>query len=91
MTDKVNAQHILVDHEHEAQDLIKKLDEGTSFEDLAKDFSKCPSGRSGGNLGEFARGMMVKPFEDAAFALEVGQTSSPVKTQFGYHLIKRIG
>ena len=90
MTDKVNAQHILVDQEFEAQDLLKKLDEGKSFEELAKDFSNCPSGQSGGNLGEFGKGMMVAPFESAAFALEVGQVSGPVKTQFGYHLIKRL-
>jgi len=85
----IAAQHILVDQEFEAQDLIKKLDDGKSFEELAKDFSNCPSGKDGGNLGEFGKGMMVAPFEQAAFALEVGQTSGPVKTQFGYHLIKR--
>jgi peptidyl-prolyl cis-trans isomerase C len=90
MSDKVTAQHILVDQEYEAQDLIKKLDEGVSFEDLAKDFSNCPSGKEGGNLGEFGRGMMVAPFEKAAFDLEVGAVSGPVKTQFGYHLIKRL-
>ena len=90
MTDKVTAQHILVEHEHEAQDLIKKLDEGTEFEKLASDFSKCPSGQSGGNLGEFGKGVMVKEFEDASFALGVGQVSGPVQTQFGYHLIKRL-
>lgn len=90
MTDKVNAQHILVDQEHEAQDLVKKLDEGVAFEDLARDFSNCPSGKSGGNLGEFGRGMMVPEFETAAFDLGVGDVSGPVKTQFGYHLIKRL-
>ena len=86
---KISASHILVDQEHEVKDLEKKLGEGTSFEQLAKDFSKCPSGKSGGALGEFGRGMMVKPFEDAAFALEPGKVSTPVKTQFGFHLIKR--
>jgi peptidyl-prolyl cis-trans isomerase C len=86
---KIAASHILVDQEHEVKDLEKKLGEGEPFEKLAKDFSKCPSGKSGGALGEFARGMMVKPFEDAAFGLEVGKISAPVKTQFGYHLIKR--
>ncbi len=88
--DKINAQHILVDHEHEANDLLKKMEEGKTFEELAKDFSKCPSGKQGGNLGEFGKGMMVAPFEAAAFGLEVGETSGPVQTQFGYHLIKRI-
>ncbi|MCP4915125.1 MAG: peptidylprolyl isomerase [Oligoflexia bacterium] len=91
MSNKVNAQHILVDQEFEAKDLIRKLEEGVEFEKLAADFSNCPSGKQGGNLGEFGKGMMVAPFEKAAFALEVGQVSEPVKTQFGYHLIKRIG
>ncbi len=86
---KISASHILVDQEFEVKDLEKKLGEGVSFEKLAKDFSKCPSGKSGGALGEFGRGMMVKSFEDAAFALEPGKVSGPVKTQFGFHLIKR--
>lgn len=85
----VKASHILVDHEHEAQDLIKKITDGESFESLAQSFSKCPSGKNGGDLGHFGRGQMVKPFEDAAFSLDVGQTSAPIRTQFGYHLIKR--
>jgi peptidyl-prolyl cis-trans isomerase C len=85
----MKASHILVDHEHEAKDLIAKLHAGVPFEKLAVEFSKCPSGKSGGELGDFGRGMMVKPFEDAAFALEVGKVSDIVKTQFGHHLIKR--
>jgi peptidyl-prolyl cis-trans isomerase C len=86
---KVSARHILVEHEYEAQDLVKKLAEGSSFETLAQKFSKCPSKQRGGDLGAFGRGRMVKSFEDAAFALEVNQVSPPVKTQFGYHLIQR--
>lgn len=86
---KIKARHILVQYEHEAQDLIKKLTEGKTFQELAAAFSKCPSGKNGGDLGEFGKGRMVKPFEDAAFALEVNQTSEPVRTQFGYHLIQR--
>lgn len=86
----IAARHILVENKHEAEDLIKKMSEGSTFEELAKSFSKCPSGREGGNLGEFGRGQMVKPFEDAAFALEVDQVSEPIQTQFGYHLIQRI-
>ena len=86
---KIAASHILVDQEFEAKDLVVKLNAGTSFEDLAKEFSKCPSGKKGGALGEFGKGMMVKSFEDAAFALEVGKVSDIVKTQFGHHLIKR--
>lgn len=90
MADTISAAHILVEQEYEIKDLEKKLSEGVSFEKLASDFSKCPSGKSGGNLGEFGKGMMVKPFEVAAFALKVGEVSKAVKTQFGYHLIKRL-
>ena len=86
---KVSCKHILVDQEYEIKDIQKKLEEGKTFEELASDFSNCPSGQQGGDLGSFGKGMMVKPFEDAAFALEVGEISGPVKTQFGYHLIKR--
>jgi peptidyl-prolyl cis-trans isomerase C len=86
---KVAAKHILVDHEYEASDLLKKLNEGKTFEDLAKDYSNCPSGKDGGNLGSFGKGQMVKSFEEAAFKLKVGEVSAPVKTQFGYHLILR--
>ncbi len=86
---KISASHILVEHEHEVKDVIAKLKEGKSFEELAMEHSTCPSGKRGGALGEFAKGMMVKPFEDAAFALEVGAVSGVVKTQFGHHLIKR--
>jgi peptidyl-prolyl cis-trans isomerase C len=86
----IRASHILVGTEHEAQDLIKKLDEGTTFEDLAQKFSQCPSGKQGGDLGNFGKGQMVAPFEQAAFALNPGEISKPVQTQFGYHLIKRV-
>ena len=89
MASSIRARHILVDHDYEIQDLIKKIEEGQSFEDLAKDFSKCPSGLQGGDLGHFSKGQMVKPFEEAAFSLEIGEVSGVVQTQFGYHLIKR--
>lgn len=85
----VACKHILVDQEFEANDLVKKMNEGETFDSLAKSFSNCPSGQSGGDLGKFGKGMMVKPFEEAAFNLGVGETSAPVKTQFGYHLIQR--
>jgi peptidyl-prolyl cis-trans isomerase C len=87
---KISAQHILVNHEYVALDLQKKLGEGVSFEELARDFSECPSGKEGGNLGEFKRGMMVPSFEKVAFALMPGEISGIVRTQFGFHLIKRL-
>ena len=86
----VTAKHILVDQEYEAKDILAKLEKGeSSFEELAQKFSKCPSAKSGGHLGEFRKGQMVAPFEEAAFSLETGKVSEPVKTQFGYHLILR--
>ncbi len=92
MSDEISAKHILVDSLEAANHLLKKLEEGASFEELATEYSTCPSGKRGGDLGSFGKGMMVKEFEDAAFALEVGEiTKTPVKTQFGYHLIKRTG
>lgn len=65
-----------------------ELDKGKDFAEMAKEYSDGPSGKNGGNLGYFSRGSMVKPFEEAAFNLEVGEVSEPVKTKFGYHLIK---
>lgn len=85
----IKARHILVTHEYEAQDLLKKIEDGESFEALAQKFSQCPSAEDGGDLGEFGRGQMVKPFEEAAFALKVDEISPPVRTAFGYHLIQR--
>ena len=84
-----NAKHILVDSEEKAKEIKEKISNGEmSFEEAAGQFSTCPSGQQGGDLGEFGRGMMVPEFEDAAFALELNTVSEPVKTQFGYHLIK---
>jgi len=85
----VKARHILVTNEYEAEDLVKKLNEGKSFEELAQKFSKCPSSARGGDLGEFQRGRMVPEFEAAAFALGANEVSKPVRTKFGYHLIQR--
>ena len=87
---KITASHILVDHEYEAQDIQKKLEAGADFAKLALDFSTCPSGKDGGNLGEFGKGMMVPSFEKAAFQLMPGEVSGIVRTQFGFHLIKRL-
>ena len=78
--------------EEEAENLLLDIKNGVAFEDLARDYSKCPSGRDGGDLRWFGKGMMVKPFEDAAFALsELGEISQPVQTQFGWHLIQLTG
>jgi len=84
----VSAKHILVDSEEQANEIVEKINSGTSFEDAAKEFSNCPSSSQGGNLGQFGRGRMVPEFENAAFQLAVGEISGPVKTQFGYHIIK---
>ena len=89
MSNKVTASHILVEQKFEAADILKNFEAGDDFAKLAKDYSNCGSARDGGNLGEFGKGMMVAPFEQAAFALEPGQTSGLVQTQFGYHIIKR--
>lgn len=86
----LKAKHILVKHEYEAKDLEKKLQEGKSFEDLARDFSLCPSGQRGGDLGEFPRGRMIPAFEKALLELKENEVSGPIRTQFGYHLIKRL-
>ena len=75
--------------EDEALSLLNDIKDGKiSFEDAAMENSMCPSGRNGGDLGFFGKGMMVKPFEDAAFSLGEGELSQPVETQFGWHLIK---
>ena len=84
----VKASHILVDTKEQAELIKTKINSGDSFEQMAKKFSKCPSRQDGGDLGYFERGQMVKSFEAAAFSLPTGQVSDPVKTQFGWHLIK---
>jgi len=73
------------------QGLKSELDGGADFAALAKQHSDCPSGKSGGDLGAFGRGQMVKEFEETAFELGVGATSGVVETPFGYHIIKRTG
>jgi parvulin-like peptidyl-prolyl isomerase len=85
---QIRASHILVDTEEEAKSLKARIDGGADFAQLAAGHSNCPSSEQGGDLGFFRRGMMVKAFEDAAFALAKGQVSGPVKTEFGWHLIK---
>lgn len=85
---QVRASHILVAEETTANELYEKIVAGESFEELAIDNSTCPSGVNGGDLNFFGKGQMVPEFEEATMALEVGQVSAPVKTQFGYHIIK---
>ncbi|MFY9639590.1 MAG: peptidylprolyl isomerase [Rhodomicrobium sp.] len=85
---EVRARHILVKTEQEAKDLVKQLKAGADFNELAKKNSTGPSADSGGDLGYFSRGQMVKPFEDAAFRLKPGEVSGPVQTEFGWHVIK---
>ena len=86
---EVRASHILVKTKDEALKLKNDIENGKiSFEDAAKQYSSCPSGRNGGDLGYFSKGQMVKPFEDAAFSMKKGEISEPVQTQFGWHLIQ---
>jgi peptidyl-prolyl cis-trans isomerase C len=82
------ARHILVPTLDSCENLKTQIDEGADFADLARQYSKCPSGRSGGDLGEFGPGQMVREFDEVVFSAEVGVTQGPVKTQFGYHLIE---
>ena len=82
------ALHILVKTEKLAQEIMTKLEKGSSFDHLAKRYSKCPSGRNGGDLGEFNQGVMVGPFDKAVFSCPLLKPYGPVKTKFGYHIIK---
>ena len=84
----IRAAHILVEEEEQANELLAAIEGGADFHELASANSKCPSGSRGGDLGDFGRGQMVPEFEQAAFALNIGEISEVVKTQFGYHLIK---
>lgn len=88
MPSKVHAEHILVKTNEEANSILFDVRRGANFEDIARARSVCPSGKKGGDLGWFGRGMMVKEFEDAVFSTPPGSISGIVKTQFGYHIIK---
>jgi len=90
MADKVHCAHILVKTEQEAKSILDQLNKGISFSKLAMEKSLCPSKKKGGDLGIFGRGQMVREFEKVAFDLQKGQISQPVKTQFGWHVIKRL-
>ena len=86
--ESIKASHILVKTEEKANELREKLENGESFEEIAKEHSDCPSKQQGGDLGFFSKGQMVPEFEKVAFDLEERKISDPVKTQFGYHIIK---
>lgn len=89
MNQKVRASHILVETEEEAKAVIERINKGENFEDLAKELSKDPgSGANGGDLDYFNYVDMVQPFSEKAFAMEIGEVSEPVKSDFGYHIIK---
>ncbi len=85
-----SAVHILVKTQKEAEKLKQQLAKGASFSDLAKKHSTCPSGKKGGNLGEFKPGQMVKAFDNVVFKKPILEVHGPIKTQFGFHLIKTL-
>ena len=85
---KASARHILVPSETDCNTLKNLIENGDDFAEIAKQHSKCPSGRQGGALGEFSPGQMVKEFDEVVFSGEIGKVLGPVKTQFGYHLIE---
>ena len=92
MSNKIKCSHILVEKHSEAISILERIQKGEKFGKLAKEFSiDSGSAKRDGNLGYFGRGKMVKEFEKSAFSLQTGQISEPVKTQYGYHIIKRLG
>tara|TARA_B110000014_G_C20000078_1_gene518234 strand:- start:298 stop:576 length:279 start_codon:yes stop_codon:yes gene_type:complete len=91
MADKIKCSHILVKKQSEAIEILDKIKNGEKFGKMARQFSTdSGSAKRDGSLGYFGRGKMVKEFENAAFALQAGQISEPIKTQYGYHIIKRL-
>lgn len=85
---RAKARHILVDTEEQCADIKQKIEDGADFAEMAREYSNCPSGRKGGELGEFGPGQMVKEFDDVVFSAETNKVHGPVKTQFGYHLLE---
>ncbi|TRX55740.1 peptidylprolyl isomerase PpiC [Thalassomonas sp. M1454] len=89
MASSAHALHILVKHLDKAEDILKQLKKGAKFQTLAKKYSTCPSGKKGGDLGEFRQGQMVPAFDKFVFKGEI-LTPTIVKTKFGYHIIKTL-
>ena len=85
---KATARHILVDSEEQCETLKQQIEDGGDFAEVAKEHSSCPSGRKGGDLGEFGPGQMVEEFDEVVFSGELNIVHGPVKTQFGYHLLE---
>jgi peptidyl-prolyl cis-trans isomerase C len=85
---KASARHILVNSEEQCNELKNRIVGGEDFAALAKEYSACPSGKQGGDLGEFGPGMMVREFDEVVFSADVNTVQGPVRTQFGYHLIE---
>ncbi len=83
-----SARHILVPTQEACEDLKTQIEGGADFADVAKEHSQCPSGKEGGDLGEFGPGQMVKEFDQVVFSADIGTVQGPVQTQFGYHLIE---
>jgi peptidyl-prolyl cis-trans isomerase C len=86
--ESVKASHILIKTQEQAEEIQQGIEKGMAFEEAAQQYSECPSARNGGDLGYFTRGQMVPEFEETAFSMEMNEISTPVKTQFGYHLIR---
>ena len=82
------ARHILVSTEDQCNELKAQIEAGADFAELAKQYSSCPSGAQGGDLGEFGPGMMVPEFDKVVFSADVNTVQGPVKAQFGYHLLE---
>ncbi len=85
---KASARHILVDTEEKCTKLKDQIEAGADFADIASEYSTYPSGKKGGDLGEFSPGMMVKEFDEVVFSADLNTIQGPVKTQFGYHLLE---
>jgi peptidyl-prolyl cis-trans isomerase C len=85
---KATARHILVESEAQCNEIKAQIEAGADFAEMARQYSNCPSGKQGGDLGEFGRGMMVPEFDQVVFSAPLNEVQGPVKTQFGYHLLE---